>query len=205
MPSTRQPVLLVGIAGGTASGKTTLARRVLDHIPDAVLIGHDRYYHTVPDPARHNYDEPSALDSDLLARHLDILAAGGEAAIPSYDFTKHRRKPEREIVRASRVVLVEGILVLAEPQLRERFGFKVWVEAPEEVRLERRIRRDQLERGRSVQSIMAQYQSTVRPSHLRWVQPSARHADLVLDGTAPVEQEGLRLCQHVWRRLDAMG
>ncbi len=193
---------MVGIAGGTASGKTTLARCVLNHIPDAVLIGHDRYYHTVPDPLRHNFDEPAALDSALLVTHLDALAAGGEAPLPCYDFTHHRRMPERKLVRASRIVLVEGILVLADADLRERFDLKVWVEAPEGVRMERRLRRDNLERGRTIRSIMTQYESTVRPSHQRWVAPSATYADLVLDGCAPVEQEGLRLCQHLWQRLD---
>lgn len=192
-PDPTPPPLLVGMAGGTASGKTTLARVLARLDPQVLLIGHDRYYHTVPHPETHNYDEPAALDSALLLRHLAALVQGGTAEIPRYDYRHHRRQPQGQWVAPRQVILVEGILVLAEPALRDRFHLKVWVEAPGDIRLLRRVRRDAVERGRSVAEVLTRYERTVRPSHLRWVAPCAEHADLVLDGTADVDAEVDRL------------
>ncbi|MFH1465248.1 MAG: uridine kinase [Pseudomonadota bacterium] len=196
-----RPVLLVGLAGGTASGKTTICHDLSGRWPEMLCIAHDRYYHTVPDPSRHNYDHPSALDSGLLCEHLDRLIAGESAELPEYDFATHRRRAETERVEPAQVVLVEGILVLADARLARRFHLKVYVHAPDDVRLMRRIRRDAVERARSVQSVLHQYESTVRPSHLRYVAPCRAVADLVLDGEAPIDEEAARLEQAIRARL----
>lgn len=189
--------VLIGIAGGTASGKTTLAKRLALRLPDALLVGHDRYYHTVSNPSGHNYDSPDALESDLLAYHLDELRAGRPVQLPVYDYTHHRRSSESETASPSKYVIVEGILVLCEPLLAGRFNLRVWVEADDDVRLIRRIRRDVVERGRSVDSVLNQYERTVRPSHIQWVRPQRALADLVLDGEAPIETEVERMRQTI--------
>jgi uridine kinase len=188
-------VRLVGIGGGTASGKTTLARRLVALLPDAVLIGHERYYRDFEDPSRQNYDAPDSLESELLAFHLDELLASRPVDLPFYDFSRHRRREEHERIHPARFVVVEGILVLCEPLLAGRFHFKAFVEADDDVRLIRRIRRDVVERGRSVDSVLEQYERTVRPSHLRWVRRQRELADIVLDGEACVDAEARRLAE----------
>ena len=189
--------LLVGLAGGSASGKTTICRELASRWPDLLTVAHDRYYLTVADPGRHNYDHPSALDSALLCEHLDRLGAGQSVELPCYDYATHRRSAAAERVEPRDVVLVEGILVLADPQLCSRFHLRVFVHAPDDVRLLRRIRRDAVERARSVESVLHQYERTVRPMHLRHVAPCRALADLVLDGEAPVEEEAARLEQAI--------
>ncbi len=178
------------MAGGTASGKNTLARRVAQHMGAAqcLPIAHDRYYFDVPDPSVHNYDHPDALDSSLLATHLAQLKAGEPASLPVYDFSTHTRLPDVEPVRPAPVVLVEGILVLAEPELNALWDLRVFVEADESVRLERRVARDMASRGRSRAHVLHQYQATVAPMHARFVGPSAHHADLVVSGEADLEE-----------------
>jgi len=187
------PVVL-GLAGGTASGKTTAARALLDRLGDqALLLTHDRYYRSLPDghdPAGWNFDHPDALETELLAAHLDELLAGREVAVPRYAFDHHRRahRSEWTTVRPRPVVVVEGILVLADEGLRTRMHQRVFVHAPRDVRLVRRIRRDVAERGREVSQVLEQYMRTVRPMHERWVEPSRAHAHHVLDGTRPVDE-----------------
>jgi uridine kinase len=178
------------MAGGTASGKTTLARRVAQQMGAAqcLPIAHDRYYFDVPDPSVHNYDHLDALDSGLLASHLAKLKAGESASLPVYDFASHIRLREVETVHPAPVVLVEGILVLAEPALNALFDLRVFVEAEESVRLERRVARDMASRGRSRAQVLHQYQSTVAPMHARFVGPSARHAELVVSGEGDLEE-----------------
>jgi uridine kinase len=151
-------------------------------------IAHDRYYFDVPDPSVHNYDHPDALDSSLLATHLAQLKAGEPASLPVYDFSNHARLPEVESVRPAPVVLVEGILVLAEPDLNALFDLRVFVKAEESLRLERRVARDMANRGRSREQVMLQYQATVAPMHARFVGPSVRHADLVVSGEGDLEE-----------------
>ncbi len=194
--------LLVGLAGGTASGKTTIARELVNGCPRLLSIAHDRYYHTVPDPSRHNYDHPDALDSALLCEHLDRLLAGEPADLPIYDFATHTRQAETERVGPREVVLVEGILVLADPRLARRFHLSVYVHAPDDVRLMRRIRRDAVERARNVSSVLNQYESTVRPMHLEFVAPSRHRATLELDGEAPIQGEVDRLAAAIRAQLE---
>ena len=193
--------LLVGLAGGTASGKTTIARMLVERWPGLLSIAHDRYYHTVPDPSSHNYDHPSALDSALLCRNLDLLLAGEPADLPCYDFSTHTRLERTRRVQPAPVVLVEGILVLADPRLRKRFHLEVYVHAPDDVRLMRRIRRDAVERARSVASVLHQYETTVRPMHMEYVAPCWERADLVLDGEGDMDAETERLAAAIRDQL----
>ena len=179
--------LLVGIGGGTASGKTTLARCLAARRADVLLLSHDRYYRDVQDPSAHNYDHPDALDNALLASHLRALRRGQAIEVPEYDFANHRRRKQGTWIEPSPVVVIEGILVLAIPSLREQFDLTVFVAADEGVRLARRIERDAVERGRSEASVRAQYAATVAPMHERFVAPSAVGVDLSLDGAGAFE------------------
>jgi uridine kinase len=179
--------LVVGIAGGTGSGKTTVAQRLERAMPPGrcVMIEHDAYYcdqgHLSPDErAAINYDHPSSLESALLAAHLRDLRAGREVEVPIYDFATHTRRAETRPVAPARVVLVEGILVFAEPALREQMDIKLFVDTDPDIRLMRRIRRDLEERGRTFQSVRDQYYATVRPMHIEHVEPSRRWADLII-------------------------
>jgi uridine kinase len=179
--------VVIGIAGGSGSGKTTVQRRVMERFgPRRIaLLDHDAYYrdldHLAPeDRARFNFDHPDALETDLMVAHVDALLAGETIEKPTYSFETHSRRDETEIVEPRPVILVDGILVLAEPALRERMDVKLYVDAPDDVRLMRRIERDLHERGRSIDSILDQYRRTVRPMHLEFVEPSKRHADVII-------------------------
>lgn len=179
--------VVIGIAGGSGSGKTTVIRRILERFgPRRIaLLDHDAYYRPLdglaPEQrARFNFDHPDALETDLMVRHLDALLAGQPVEKPTYSFETHSRLPETVTLEPRAVVLVDGILVLAEPALRERMDVKLYVDAPDDVRLMRRIERDLHERGRSIESILEQYRRTVRPMHLDFVEPSKRHADVII-------------------------
>lgn len=185
-PSSLSRPLVVGIAGGTGSGKTTVARKLADAMPGrCVTIEHDAYYfdqsHLAPeDRARINYDHPSSLESSLLAMHLRELRASRAVDVPLYDFATHSRRPETRRVEPARVVIVEGILVFTEAALRDLMDIKIFVDTDADIRLIRRIRRDIEQRGRSFQSVRDQYYATVRPMHLEHVEPSKRWADLIV-------------------------
>lgn len=179
--------VVIGIAGGSGSGKTTVMRRVVDAFgPGQIaLVDHDAYYrelsHLGPEErARYNFDHPDALETDLMVRHLDALLAGDTIDKPTYDFGTHSRRDEVETVPPRPVIVVEGILVLAEPQLRERMDIKLYVDAAPDVRLMRRIRRDLDERGRALDDVLAQYTHQVRPMHREFVEPSKRYADVII-------------------------
>jgi uridine kinase len=179
--------LVVGIAGGTGSGKTTVAHKLEAAIPDnrCVRIEHDAYYrdqtHLSPDErAAVNYDHPSSLESDLFVQHLRRLRAGESVDIPIYDFAHHTRSAEVRHVAPAPVIIVEGILVFVEAALREQMDIKIFVDTDADIRLMRRIRRDLEQRGRSFNSVRDQYYATVRPMHLEYVEPSKRWADLIV-------------------------
>jgi uridine kinase len=179
--------VVIGIAGGSGSGKTTVQRRIMERFgPRRIaLLDHDAYYrdlaHLAPEQrARFNFDHPDALETDLLVDHLDRLLAGEPVEKPTYSFESHGRLEATETVGPRPVVLVDGILVLAEPALRVRMDVKLFVDAAPDVRLMRRIERDLHERGRSIESVLEQYRRTVRPMHLEFVEPSKRHADVII-------------------------
>lgn len=180
--------VIIGIAGGTGSGKTTVARAIYDRVgPDRIeWISHDSYYRNfdaLSPEERHriNFDHPDSLETELLVRHLDVLGKGSSVEVPVYDFTTHSRKAEEtHHVEPRKVVIVEGILVLAEPELRKRIDIKLFVDTPADLRFLRRLTRDIEARGRTVQSVIAQYMNTVRPMHEEFVEPSKRYADLII-------------------------
>lgn len=179
--------LFLGIAGGSGSGKTTIARAIFDAVPpgEGVLIEQDHYYRAQPELSyaereRVNYDHPDALEIELLCAHLDALRRGESIERPTYDFSIHDRSPTPVHVPPARVVVVEGILVLADERLRERLDVKIYVDTDPDIRLMRRIRRDLEHRGRTFQQVRKQYYETVRPMHLAFVEPSKRFADVIV-------------------------
>ncbi len=179
--------IVIAVAGGTGSGKTTVANEILRRVgaEHIAYIPHDAYYrdlvHLPPRlRAQVNFDHPDALETELLIEHLRSLRDGLAVEIPIYDFTTHTRTQRRRRVEPAAIVLVEGILVLAEPGLRELFDAKLYVDTDADVRFIRRLRRDIEERGRDVASVCEQYLATVRPMHLEFVEPSKRHADVII-------------------------
>lgn len=184
-PGAPAPIIL-GIAGGTGSGKTTLARRVLEGLGErSSLLQHDWYYLDREDLpfeelSKVNFDHPSSLDNDLLCQHVRSLKNGASIEAPQYDFTTHRRRKTTVLVDPHPVVVVEGILLFALPELRDLFDIKLFVDTDADIRAFRRIRRDIRDRGRDFESIRQQYYATVRPMHLEFVEPSKRWADLII-------------------------
>ena len=179
--------VFIGIAGGTGSGKTTVARSIYDRVGPTRIewIPHDSYYrdNSALSPAERamvNYDHPDSLETELLADHLDQLADGKVVEVPIYDFAAHSRSVETIRVEPKRVIIVEGILVLVEKELRERIDIRLFVDTPPDIRFIRRMLRDVNERGRTVDSVVRQYTETVRPMHEEFVEPSKRHADLII-------------------------
>src|SRR5258706_16128547 len=179
--------LFIGIAGGTGSGKSTVARKIAEGLPpDSVeIIDHDSYYRDHADldfEARShlNYDHPDALDNDLLVSHLEELRAGRSVDVPIYEFKTHARLPERRHLPPKPILIVEGILVFVEERVRRLLDVKVFVATDADIRVFRRIRRDLEQRGRDFKSIREQYYKTVRPMHLQFVEPSKRWADLII-------------------------
>lgn len=178
---------VLGIAGGSGSGKTTIARSVLEALPRGVgvLIEQDHYYRAQPhspleERERVNYDHPDALEMDFLVAHLDVLRSGEPVTRPTYDFAVHDRAAEGLRIEPAAIVIVEGILVLADERLRARFDAKVYVDTDADIRLMRRVRRDLEQRGRTFAQIRKQYYETVRPMHLAFVEPSKRFADVIV-------------------------
>ncbi len=201
--------VLLGIAGGTGSGKTTLARRIVAGLPpgQALLLQHDDYYrdrsHLTPaERDRLNFDEPDALENARLAADLAALKAGRSIEAPEYDFATHTRRPKTRYLEPCPVIVVEGILLLAVPALRDLFDLRIFVDTADDVRLMRRIKRDLLERGRDIASIEAQYFGTVRQMHDLHVAPSKVHAHLVVPENADNPQA---LEVIVGRLLHALG
>ena len=179
--------LVIGISGGTGSGKSTVARKIVEGLPaeSVEILDHDSYYRdrsdlSIDERAKLNFDHPDALDNDLLAHHLEELRAGRSVDVPVYDFKTHARLSERRRVQPTQILVVEGILVFVEERLRRLLDVKVFVDTDADIRVFRRIRRDIEQRGRSFQTIREQYYSSVRPMHLQFVEPSKRWADLIV-------------------------
>jgi len=179
--------LVVGLAGGTGSGKTTVAEAIVDAAGAAnvTILPQDAYYRAQPDlpfeaRALTNYDEPNAFDNELLVAHIDRLLRGEAIDRPVYDFVRDDRSPETVATDPAPVLVVEGILVLFEPSLRERMTLKVFVDAPPDERFIRRLERDVRERGREAQAVIAQYRRIVKPMHDLYVEPTKQHADLII-------------------------
>ncbi len=178
---------VLGIAGGSGSGKSTISRAILEALPagTGVLLEQDHYYRAQPhlplsERERVNYDHPDAVEIELLAAHIDALRAGQSIVRPTYDFARHDRAAEGVAIAPAPVVIVEGILVLAEQRLRERFDVKLFVDTDADIRLMRRIRRDLEHRGRTFAAVRKQYYESVRPMHMAFVEPSKRFADLIV-------------------------
>ncbi|HZF11939.1 MAG TPA: uridine kinase [Thermoanaerobaculia bacterium] len=185
-PSGPRPCIL-GVAGGTGSGKTTVARAILEAVGQhrIAFLEQDNYYRDIEwgseaELLHHNFDHPGALDNDLLIEHVTALRAGRPAEVPIYDFVRHRRTDKTRRVEPRPVVLLEGILLFVEPGLRDLLDFKVYVDTDADIRLIRRLGRDMAERGRSVDDVLRQYRETVRPMHLEFVEPSKRWADVII-------------------------
>jgi uridine kinase len=179
--------IIIGVAGGTGSGKTTVTETILRRVGEEriAFIPHDAYYrdlkHLTPDlRKRVNFDHPDSLETDLLVEHLRLWRRGQAIEVPIYDFTTHTRTRETRRVEPQRVAIVEGILVFAEPKLREMFDVKLYVDTNADIRFIRRLRRDIAERGRTTESVVEQYLTTVRPMHLEFVEPSKRYADVII-------------------------
>ena len=178
--------LVIGIAGGTGSGKTTLMKNIINRFGDVVtVLSHDNYYRrhdelTYEERCKINYDEPAALETDLMAYHLDLLRKGESIECPVYDFTQHNRSDETITVIPKSVIIVEGILIFENEPLRELMDIKIFVDTDADVRLCRRIKRDVNKRGRTLESVLTQYQETVKPMHEKYVEPSKKYADLVV-------------------------
>ncbi|MGQ9833004.1 MAG: uridine kinase [Candidatus Villigracilaceae bacterium] len=179
--------LVIGIAGGSGSGKTTVAQEILNRVgPDQIAyLPHDAYYKDLSGlpPAQRaevNFDHPNSLESDLLARHVELLKAGEPIELPVYDFSTHSRTDKTIMILPRRVIIVEGILIFAEPELRRLFDLKIFVDTDADLRLIRRLQRDISERGRTTESVIHQYLKTVRPMHLEFVEPSKKYADVII-------------------------
>jgi uridine kinase len=179
--------LVIGVAGGSGSGKTTVVRRIVESIGDGQVsvIEHDRYYRDRSDLRLEqrealNYDHPDSLETDLLVRHVVELRAGRPVEIPMYDFARYAREPRTETVPPRRAIIVEGILIFADAALRNLMDVKVFVDADDDTRFIRRLQRDIGSRGRTVPSVIDQYLGTVKPMHLEFVEPSKRYADIII-------------------------
>lgn len=179
--------VVIGVAGGSGSGKTTVVRAIVDSIgTDQVnVLEHDRYYRDrndlrLEERAALNYDHPDSLETDLLVQHVEALRAGRSVEVPTYDFARHARQKATDTFSARRAVIVEGILIFTDAELRALMDVKVFVDTDDDIRFIRRLQRDISERGRTVQSVIDQYLGTVKPMHLDFVEPSKRYADIVI-------------------------
>ena len=179
-------ILVIGIAGGTGSGKTTLMKNLINKYGENItVLSHDNYYKrhdemTYEERCKLNYDEPAALETDLMAKHLDKLRQGESIECPVYDFTVHNRSDETITIIPRKVIIVEGILIFEDQPLRDLMDIRIFVDTDADVRLCRRIKRDVNKRGRTLESVLTQYQETVKPMHEKYVEPSKKFADIVV-------------------------
>jgi uridine kinase len=181
------PPIVIGVAGGSGSGKTTVVRRIVEAVGDGrvTVLEHDRYYRDrndlrLEERAALNYDHPDSLETDLMVAHIRALRAGGSVEVPVYDFARHARTAATETVTPGSAIIVEGILIYTDAALRALMDVKVFVDTDDDTRFIRRLQRDISERGRTVQSVIEQYLGTVKPMHLEFVEPSKRYADIIV-------------------------
>lgn len=179
--------VIIGVAGGSGSGKTTVVNHIIDSIgEDCIqLLEHDAYYHdqshiSFEERLKVNYDHPSSLETELMIDHISNLVQGKDVEIPIYDFAKHTRSSKTKKGFSKEIILVDGILIFSEPKLRDLMSVKIFVDTDDDVRLLRRLQRDIQERGRSMESVLTQYENYVRPMHLEFVEPSKRYADVII-------------------------
>jgi uridine kinase len=179
--------VVIGVAGGSGSGKTTVVRKIVESMGDdhVVVLEHDRYYHDHPElrleeRAALNYDHPDSLETDLMVRHVNDLRAGRAVDLPAYDFTRHARRHTTDTVAPRQIIIVEGILIFADASLRDLMDVKVFVDTDDDTRFIRRLKRDVADRGRTMDSVIDQYLSTVKPMHLEFVEPTKRYADIII-------------------------
>lgn len=179
--------LIIGVAGGSGSGKTTVVRHIIDTFGEEciLLLQHDSYYRDLkhlPFSARtrQNFDHPSSLETELMIRHIKALKEGCQVEVPIYDFTKHIRKEETRLVKPRDIILIDGILIFNEKELRELMDIRLYVDTDDDIRLLRRIQRDIVERDRQLENVLHQYKKFVRPMHLEFVEPSKRYADIII-------------------------
>ena len=200
--------MIIGICGGTGSGKTTIARSIVDAIGErrVVLLEQDSYYRNLADmplDERHqaNFDHPDSLDSDMLVNHILRLKQGLSVEMPLYDFKTHTRSDEIDVIEPKPVVIVEGILIFAEPRVLDLLDVRVFVDTPDDIRLIRRLRRDVIERGRTFERTLDQYERTIRPMHFEFVEPSKRHADIIIPESGQMGVSVELLCGLVREKL----
>ncbi len=179
--------VVIGVAGGSGSGKTTVVRRIVESMGDdhVIVLEHDRYYHDHPElrleeRAALNYDHPDSLETDLMVRHVHELRAGRPVELPTYDFARHARRHTTDTAQSRQTIIVEGILIFADAGLRELMDIKVFVDTDDDTRFIRRLKRDVAERGRTMDSVIEQYLNTVKPMHLEFVEPTKRYADIII-------------------------
>jgi len=202
--------MIIGICGGTGSGKTTIARSIVEAVgrERVVLIEQDSYYRNLSDmplDERHqaNFDHPDSIDSDMLVNHLMRLKQGLTVEMPLYDFKSHTRSDRIETIEPKPVVIVEGILIFAETRVLDLLDMRVFVDTPDDIRFIRRLRRDIAERGRTVESVIDQFYRTVRPMHFEFVEPSKRHADIIIPEGSQTNVTVGMLCSMVREKLNA--
>jgi uridine kinase len=179
--------VVIGVAGGSGSGKTTVVRRIVESMGNdqVIVLEHDRYYHDHPElrleeRAALNYDHPDSLETNLMVRHVNELRAGRAVELPTYDFARHARRHTTDAATPRPIIIVEGILIFADAPLRELMDVKVFVDTDDDTRFIRRLKRDVAERGRTMDSVIDQYLNTVKPMHLEFVEPTKRYADIII-------------------------
>jgi uridine kinase len=186
-------VKIIGISGGSGSGKTTIVRRIAEIVPDFTFLAQDSYYKSAEyvdnqNITAFNFDHPSAFDTELLIEHLRALKAGKTIRVPVYDFVHHRRSEETVEVVPRSLVIFEGIMIFVDPRVRELLDLKLYVDTPDDIRFIRRLQRDITERGRTVESVIKQYLEVVRPGHLEFTEPTKAYADLIIPESGSSEK-----------------
>ncbi|MCG8371908.1 MAG: uridine kinase [Balneolales bacterium] len=201
--------LIIGVAGGSGSGKTTVVNYICEHFGhgNILLLQHDSYYRDLKhmpfeERVKKNFDHPASLETELMIRHIEALLQGYPVEVPVYDFAAHTRKEETVTATPTSVILIDGILIFSEPELLKLMDIKIFVDTDDDIRLLRRLKRDIHKRGRSVESVMEQYQNFVRPMHLKFVEPSKRYADVIIPRGGKNEVAREMVISHIERKIE---